>query len=194
MHARTMFEMQQGFVATGWRGMALAGLAANDVRRHPPAQNSLAWLTWHVARWQDVIASSWIAERPQVLDSGGLAARVRAGTRHVGTGMTFDEAVAVSQSVDLDALLEYWDAVTARTSDVVAALTDADYDRIVPDAARAVSTPDGAYGDARTSMWLDGFLADKTVGWFVMFMPFHMSEHIGEAMSVRGQLGLNVAA
>jgi len=43
-------------------------------------------------------------------------------------------------------------------------------------------------------MWLDGFLADKTVGWFVMFMPFHMSEHIGEAMSVRGQLGLNVAA
>jgi len=27
-----------------------------------------------------------------------------------------------------------------------------------------------------------------------MFMLFHMSEHIGEAMSVRGQLGLNVAA
>ena len=194
MHARTMFEMQQEFVAAGWRGTALAGLAADDVRRHPPSQNSVAWLIWHVARWQDVITSSWIAERPQVLDSAGFADRLEAGTRHVGTGMTFDEALGVSRAVDLDALLDYWDAVTASTSAVVAELADEDYLRIVPDTARAVSAPDGAYGDSRTSAWLDGFLAGKTVAWFVMFLPFHMSEHIGEALSVRGQLGLSLGA
>ena len=187
-----MFEMQQGFVSAGWRGMALAGLAPDDVRRHPPMQNSVAWLIWHVARWQDVVASSWIAERTQVLDADRFADRIGAGTRHVGTGMTFDEAVRVSRALDLDALLDYWDAVTVRASEVVSGLADVDYDRIVPNAARAVSAADGAYGDARTSAWLDGFLTDKAVGWFVMFMPFHMSEHIGEALSVRGQLGLSL--
>ena len=194
MHARAMFEMQQSLVSTGWRGMALAGLEPDDVRRQPPAQNSLAWLMWHVARWQDVIASSWLAERAQVFDGSEFGDRLGAGTRHVGTGMTLDEVAGVSRLVDLDTLMNYWDAVVTRTSEVVAGLTDDDYERIVPDSARTGSTIDGAYGDARTAVWLDGFLANKTVGWFVMFLPFHMSEHIGEALSVRGQLGLNAPA
>lgn len=194
MHASTMFEMQQGFVSAGWRGMVFAGLAPDDLRRHPAGQNSVAWCLWHVARWQDVIASSWIAERSQVLDSAGFVDRLHAGTRHVGTGTSIDEAQALSAAVDTDALLEYWDAVAARTSEVVQGLSDADYERVVSDDARVVTMVDGTFGEPRTSMWLDGFLGGKSVGWFVMFLPFHMGEHMGEALSIRGQLGLSLGA
>ena len=95
MHARAMFEMQQGFVAAGWRGMALAGLTPEDVRPHPPAQNSLAWLMWHGARWQDVIASSTAA----VSGCRVLVHRHRASERRYAADVAAPTMV-VTKSVD----------------------------------------------------------------------------------------------
>ena len=69
---------------------------------------------------------------------------------------------------------------------MIAGLADSDYDRIVIETVREASTPDGADRDSRTSAWLDGFFAERSVGWFAMFLPVHMSEHLGEALAIRG--------
>lgn len=158
MDARAMFVMQQDFVSAGLHGAVLSGLTPDDIRAHPVSQNSVVWLVWHAARWQDVIAASWIAEEPQVFDSHGFADRTLSPTRVVGTGMTFDEAVALSQAVDIDAVLSYWDAVAANTARIAQGLTPQDLDRTIDDSCKSANVADGTFKNER-SPWLDQFLA-----------------------------------
>jgi DinB family protein len=194
MHASELFLMQQDFVTAGLHGVVLPGLTNDEMRQHPPDQNSVAWLVWHTARWQDVITSSWIADQPQVLDRQSFTTRIDAPSRVIGTGMTFDEAAALSKRIDVEAAVSYWDAVVASTKSIVRDLTDDDLHRVVADERRVTTEADGTYRNPRAP-WLDSFLAHKTIGWYLMFLPIHMSEHlVGEALSVRGQIGRSAGA
>lgn len=186
------FAMQQDVIdGLELKGIVLPGLSDDDLRRHPTGQNSIAWLLWHTARAQDVLAHAWVGGVAQVYDSEGFAERLAAGTRALGTGMSFDEAVSLSQSVDLGALRAYWDAVAASTIKVFSGLSSAALDEIVEDEIRMASAPDGLY-DNPTAMYLNDLLKDKTRAWYISFLPIHASEHlVGEALSVRGQLGLS---
>jgi hypothetical protein len=61
MDMAEFFSGQQDLISGGLHSAVLAGLQSDDLRRHPPGQNSIAWLAWHTARWQDVIAMRWVA-------------------------------------------------------------------------------------------------------------------------------------
>lgn len=189
LDARRFFLDQHAFVRTIVDHFVLGGLSESQLRKAPPTgQNSLAFLLWHAARWEDVVVNTWITGLPQVCDDVALA-RMRVKDRHVGTGMTAAEAAHLSSQVDLSELGAYWSAVGARTVAAVEALAVDSFDELVESDRLRMAIPDAAYANAR-SPWLDEFFAGHTVAWHLAFLNVHLSEHlVGEALSVRGQLG-----
>ncbi|WP_100444673.1 mycothiol transferase [Glycomyces xiaoerkulensis] len=108
------------------------GLPERDLEERPgPEANPIAWLVWHIARIQDDHISDaagheqvWLAHGWN--DRFGLAL----DDRDVGYGHTAEQVGRV-RGVSGAALLDYYDAVHARTLDFVGGLTAPDLDRIV---------------------------------------------------------------
>ena len=101
----------------------MAGLSPAQVRGRPqPGVNPITWNVWHAARVEDVGVNAFIADRPQVMHSGAWLDRLKSSRRDVGTGMTDAEVDALCGAIDLDALREYWEAVSRATLEVVESL------------------------------------------------------------------------
>ena len=102
------------------------------VTRLDPQANTVAWLVWHLARVQDDHVAD-VAGSEQVWTSDGWAERFGLPREDdgIGYGDRPEDVAQVRASSDL--LIGYLDAVTARTLDYVAALTDADLERVVDD-------------------------------------------------------------
>ncbi len=108
------------------------GLAVEDLLRSPaPGTNPVAWLVWHLTRVQDHHVSG-LMDEPQLWMTGDWAGRfgMVAEAEDHGYGHT-PEQVAAVRPESPDALVEYYDAVAARTKAFLAATTAADLDRIV---------------------------------------------------------------
>jgi hypothetical protein len=191
MDAQRLFLQQYDFVAEIVSGFVLGGLSDEQLRQRPvEAQNALAWLLWHGARWEDVVVNTWVAGRTQVLDEQGWLARIGLSGREVGTAMTPEECATLAARVNLDGLRGYRDALGVRTRDVVASLKDPDWDAVVDESRLRTAAPDGAAGNTRAP-WLDQFFANRTNAWMLGFLNVHNAEHlIGEALCVRSQAGI----
>ena len=113
-------------------GQAVDGLDAAQLRaRITPDANPIAWLVWHTGRVQDHHVAE-VLETDQIWLSGDYAARVGLAPDpdNTGYGHTSEEVAAVAPDGP-DVLLEYLDAVFARTSAYLATLTPEELDRIV---------------------------------------------------------------
>ncbi len=86
-----------------------------QLRVKPPGHNSLAWIVWHLAREEDWAVNTMLRGAEQVLTRDGWEAKLRIARRDMGTGMTEEEVVELSAGIDLGALRDYFDAVTAET-------------------------------------------------------------------------------
>jgi hypothetical protein len=167
----------------------LRGLGDEQVRRRPhPGVNTVAWLLWHMARIEDVGVNRFVADRPQVLEE--WRDRLGVARRDVGTGMTDAEVDDLSARVDLRALRGYWDAVAARTREVVAGLRAADLGAPVPgERVRQVVAAEGIVApgaDWLTEFWAGG----RSRGWVLSQMPFlHVYGHCFEARVAKGLWG-----
>lgn len=108
------------------------GLTAADLDWRPtPEANSIGWLLWHLARVEDDHLAG-VSGGDQVWLSAGWMERfaLPVAPRAIGYGQS--AAAARSVVVAEPALLTgYYDAVHARSTEVVRALTDADFDRVV---------------------------------------------------------------
>jgi DinB superfamily len=114
--AREFFVEQHRIVVGVVDQLVVAGIDECDLRRQPAAeQNSLAWLLWHAARWEDVMVNTWICDQPQVFDRGQWSEKLATCTRHVGTGMTTAQVRDLSAVIDLSALREYRAAIADTT-------------------------------------------------------------------------------
>jgi|ERR1700722_1314951 len=112
----------------------LSGLTpAQLVYRISPDANPIGWLLWHLTRVQDDhLAKAFGAA--QVWSSGGWAKRfgLPEGTMETGYGHTAGQVATVGSAVASAALLSgYHEETCAQTARLVAAVTDADLDRIV---------------------------------------------------------------
>jgi hypothetical protein len=185
------FLEQRAFTHGIVHDLVLAGLSDQQLRRPPRAgQNAIAFLVWHAVRWEDVLVNTWLAGHRQVIDDDDWLIRLSAHTRHVGTGMTDDEAAELAARVDVTALLAYSQAVGGRTVQVVQTLTPAAMSDEVDHIRLQAAAVDGAYANPRAA-WLDGFFAGHDVAWHLAFLNVHLAEHLlGEALAVRGQLGV----
>ena len=109
----------------------VAGLGPEALNWRPePDANSIAWLGWHLARVQDDHQAG-ISDGDQVWLTGWSERfALPVEPRSIGFGQT----AAQAQSIVVDSgdlLTGYYDDVSQRTVQVISALTDADYDRIV---------------------------------------------------------------
>jgi uncharacterized damage-inducible protein DinB len=145
---------------------AISGLDAQQVATPPaPHANTLAWLTWHIARGQD----AWISDlegREEVWTADGWQERFALpfAAEENGFGMPEDAVMLVVAAPTL--LTAYLDTVTARTLAYLQTLTSADLDEIV-DHRR---TPPVSRGVQLLSILDDGL------------------QHAGQASYVRGIL------
>lgn len=111
---------------------AAEGLTAAELAYQPdPSANSIAWLVWHLTRVEDDHMSE-IADRPQAWAVDGWAGRfgMEPDPHDVGFGHT-PEQVRTIRPDGPELLLEYHDAVTARTLEYVPTITPAELDRII---------------------------------------------------------------
>jgi hypothetical protein len=169
----------------------MAGLSPAQVRGRPqPGVNPIAWSVWHAARVEDVGVNAFIADRPQVMHSGGWLDRLKSSRRDVGTGMTDAEVDALCAAIDLDALREYWEAVSRATLEVVESLRGQSLEDVVPaDRVGRVANELGAVGPK--AGWLTEFWAkDRTRAWMLAQTPLlHPYGHWFEARVARGLWG-----
>ena len=190
MDAIDFFLTRYGDLHGGLVEGLLAKLPEAQLRTRPhPGVNTVAWLVWHSARIEDLALNRFLSDRGQVLDEGWLE-RLAVARRDVGTGMTDAEVDGLSARIDLPALKGYWDAVGARTLEVVEILRGSDLEALVPgervrDAVRADSAV------APGVEWLTEFWAGgRTRAWMLAQTALlHPYGHYYEARVAAGLWG-----
>jgi hypothetical protein len=85
-HERLPMQVERDF---------LQGLSDEQMRLRPHGFNSIAWLVWHIARYEDIL-NLLLVGRPQVLDEEDWLSRLNLSMRDVGTGMGDDEVSDLS--------------------------------------------------------------------------------------------------
>ena len=157
--------------------------------RPHPGVNTIAWLLWHSARIEDVALNRFLADRRQVLDGGWLES-LRVQRRDVGTGMKDAEVDELSARIDLQALKGYWNAVTARTLEVIETLRGSDLEALVPaERVRSVVLTEGVV--APGAEWLTEFWAGgRSRAWVLAQTALlHPNGHYYEARVAAGLFG-----
>jgi hypothetical protein len=105
--------------------------------------------------------------------------------------MSDAEVDELSARVDLQALREYWEAVTRRTLGGAETLRGLDLDSPVPaERVKRVAFEEGAV--AATATWLAEFWGTgRSRGWFLAQLPLlHVYGHYFEARVARGLWGI----
>ena len=157
MDAIGFFLTRYGEVHKGLVDGLFGSLSEGQLRARPhPGVNTVAWLLWHSARIEDVALNRFLSDRPQVLAE--WLERLAVPRRDVGTGMSDAEVDELSARVGLQALKGYWDAVTARTLEVIETLRGSDLEAVVPaERVRSVVLSEGVV--ATGAEWLTEFWA-----------------------------------
>jgi len=109
----------------------LDGLGSDALTwRVDPFANSIAWLVWHLTRVQDDhVAGAFGSEQAWLADGWVERFGLPFEPRAHGYGHSSAEVAAVRTPADL--LAAYYEAVHARTIELVGRVTEAELDRIV---------------------------------------------------------------
>lgn len=190
MNIPEVFLIRYRFSHPGMSRGLLADLTDEQIRRPPcPGVNTLAWLVWHIARVEDIGVNRFVTDGEQVFDGGDWSTKLEVSRRDFGTGMTSEEALALSAAIDVEALHAYWDAVEARTIAVVQDLCVEDLDTIL-DAAHVhrIFALDGL--DTPEALWVRDYMEGQPRGFFLIHLGLtHCLVHRGEALAIRGLYG-----
>jgi uncharacterized damage-inducible protein DinB len=111
---------------------AVGGLTPDELtQRLGPEANTIAWLAWHLARVQDDHVAE-VAGHEQVWTADDWVGRFGLPFPAEATGYGFSsDQVAQVRVTSADLLLEYADAVHARTAEFLRGLSDDDLDTVV---------------------------------------------------------------
>lgn len=190
MDAIDLFLARFGDLHHGLVGGMFSSLPEAKLRGRPhPGVNTIAWLLWHSARIEDVAVSRFLADRPQVLEE--WLERLGVARRDVGTGMSAAEVDDLSARIDVPALRGYWDAVTARTLEIVDTLRGSDLEALIEgERVKRVVRAEGIV--APGVEWLTEFWAGgRTRAWVLAQMALlHPFGHYYEARVAAGLLGV----
>ena len=112
--------------------LAVDGLSPDELATVPaPGANSVGWLVWHLTRVQDDHVAELLGCE-QVWTTGSWPERfgLESATSDTGYGHGAAEVAAVRPE-SAQALIDYYEAVAARTGEFLATVTEAELDRVV---------------------------------------------------------------
>ncbi|WP_117213481.1 mycothiol transferase [Allorhizocola rhizosphaerae] len=114
---------------------AVHGLTPDELRWAPAeGANSVGWLVWHLTRIQDDHVAEILAQ-DQVWVQDGWAGRFGLDPDPANTGYGHTpKQVAAVRPESAQVLVEYYNAVAARTRELLLGLTAKDLDRVVDEA------------------------------------------------------------
>lgn len=150
---------------------AVTGLSPEQLATAPePGSNTVGWLVWHLTRVQDDHVAELLDQDQVWAGDGGWPARfgLAAGALDTGYGHSPAE-VATVRPESAEALIEYYDAVAARTGELLRRVTAADLDRVVDEwwdppvtlGVRLVSVADDDIQHAGQAKYVRGLLARR---------------------------------
>jgi hypothetical protein len=146
---------------------SVSDLAVDQLTWSPTDRtNTIGWLGWHIARVQDhQIAELVPTSQLWIEDDWARRFGLDADPSNMGYGHDRDDVLAVRPESP-DAIVEYVEAVAARTRAYISTLTPDDLDRVVDDAwdppvtlgVRLVSVADDCLQHAGQVAYLRGLL------------------------------------
>ena len=149
--------------------------------------SSIAHLLLHLARHQDLAVATAIRDHaPAFVDH---RAALGLADAEPSAGLSEREDWALTESLPLDPLVAYLDAVFEATTKWLDRVDTAFLDT-VPDTARRLEH--NAELSTQDVGWLHRMWSDKPVWWLVQWpIVGHGHAHVGEAISVRNRMGLS---
>jgi hypothetical protein len=185
-HAHLHASATSGMNDVSFQDGLCEGLTDLQVRERPDGLNSIAWLLWHITRFEDVVVNTVLRGAPEVFDRDDWRQRLGISSRLAGTGSDDDELREFGEQIIPDALLAYRAAVGRETRAWAAAVDSAALD-VVPDvAARLAQAPVAL--DERAA-WVPRLWSTKT-GYGLLALPVldHGHIHLGEARVTRSRV------
>jgi hypothetical protein len=177
-----------------YRGGAVRFVELDEAlwRARPHGLNSVVWLFWHVARFEDVAVSRFVCDRPQVLDdlTARWPERMRMPHRHWGTFMPSEQVAELSETADVGAVRAYWAAVGERVRDLAPTVNRDALDEVVDgDRVHGVLVDEGvqlAEADRVEHLFAGWRKAD----FLIRYGLTHSVGHMADASVVCGLLGV----
>lgn len=195
MDARTLFLAEHAMVhtsaVTASGGLHLPeGLLAHGpevLLAAPAGLNSIAWLTWHMARTEDVAVNGVLRHEAPIFERDGWNDRLGIDAAYLGTGDTTKDVARFNDTVSLDALKGYRDAVGIETRLFVGELDFATLTTPLSGGGRGTAL--SAFGP--NAGWVEEVWEGQTGLWFLTWLSVgHNYLHLGEAGVVSRALGL----
>ena len=146
------------------------GLTSHELLWRPGAQaNSIGLILFHGARSEDTFIQATIQKKPQVWETEKWYEKLGMPLAETGSGYTAEQLVDF-RPPELKDLLDYGDAVRAKTQEYLKAMTPEKFDEKVS--------------------W--GRMGELSIGALVALVITHAAQHAGEIGYLRGlQRGMN---
>lgn len=166
----------------------LDGLTEAQMRFIPKGRaHSVVWMLWHMTRIEDVTQNILLADSPQVFTRGNWQAKLQVDFVNVGNEMTCAESKALSETINLKALLAYRLAVGKRTRALARRLDFANLSEFPSSDRVKRIIAEGAVGANAT--WLTDYWGGNPSA-NLLFMPAtrHCFAHLNEIKRMRPKL------
>jgi DinB superfamily len=149
--------------------------------------HSIAWVLWHITRIEDVTMNLLVAGSPQVLLREGWLERMKISVRDTGNAMDADRVVALSETVNLEALRAYRLSVGRRTREIAELLQPEEFKRKVDPTRLQKISLEGAVLEAASDVL--GYWGGLTIAGLLLMPPTrHNFIHLNEALRVKQKL------
>jgi hypothetical protein len=153
----------------------------------PGFEHSIAWLTWHMARCEDITMNLLVAGSPQVLLQDGWLERIKTPVRDTANTMSLQEQAEFNAVVDIQALRAYRTAVGLRTRQVVQALQPGEMKKKTDPARLERVRAEGAVLEGAQAI-IDYWGSRTIAGLLLMPATRHNLLHLNEAVRMKKKL------
>lgn len=165
----------------------VASFSEEKLRKSFLHLNPPLWILWHMARSEDFGINRLAADNITVYDHNNWHDKLNTGTHKMGTGMTKDEVIQISKTLNPAILNDYRMAVYHHNVDVIQQIQSEDLSTDRDDAYLRRVLFEEDHLDIRITNILPVY-QKKTRAWFVVHtLVAHPFYHIGQ-LSVIKQL------
>ena len=122
-HAQVHASVMASTELWSFEDEVLSGLDDGAIRRIPAnGEHSIAWISFHLARIEDVTMNVLLAGSAQVIESDGWLERMGVPISDTANAMSVEQVTQLSAKMNVSALRAYRIAVGQRTRQVVCQL------------------------------------------------------------------------